>query len=52
MTRRKGELTAGAIDREWPHQVALPADKMAGKNYAITYDFWNRKISNSGNAAT
>src|SRR5450755_3267577 len=24
---------AGRIDREWPHQVALPADQMLGKNY-------------------
>jgi hypothetical protein len=23
MTRRKGELTGGRIDRGWPHQVAL-----------------------------
>jgi len=23
MTRRKGELSAGQIDRGWPHQVAL-----------------------------
>jgi hypothetical protein len=23
--RRKGELSSAAIDREWPHQVVLPA---------------------------
>jgi len=39
MTRRKGELTSGRIDREWPHQVALPADQVAGKNYAVTHGF-------------
>src|SRR5712671_1666006 len=36
MTRRKGEITPSTIDREWPHQVALPADQVAGKNYSIT----------------
>lgn len=31
MSRRKGELTAGVIDRGWPHQVAILADKCLGK---------------------
>ena len=26
MVYRKGELSKGTIDREWPHQVAVPAD--------------------------
>jgi hypothetical protein len=26
VARRKGELTKATIDREWPHQVAVPAD--------------------------
>lgn len=26
MTRRKGELTAAQIDRDYPHQVIVPAD--------------------------
>ena len=30
MVRRKGELTAAAIDRGWPHQVAVPADECRG----------------------
>jgi hypothetical protein len=30
---RKGELTKGTIDREWPHQVALPAEKCTHPNY-------------------
>jgi hypothetical protein len=30
---RKGELSKGTIDREWPHQVALRADRCAGHNY-------------------
>ena len=39
MSRRKGELTSGRINREWPHQVALPADHLLGKNYDVTYGF-------------
>ena len=30
MGRRKGELTAVAIDRGWPHQVAVPATECRG----------------------
>ncbi len=26
MSRRKGELSAGEIDRGWPYQVALPSE--------------------------
>ena len=37
MSRRKGELTSGRINREWPYQVALPADQLLGKNYDVTY---------------
>lgn len=25
MARRKGELTASAVDRSWPYQIALPS---------------------------
>jgi hypothetical protein len=39
MTRRKGELAGGRIDREWPHQVALPAEQVAGTNYVVTHEF-------------
>lgn len=35
MVLRKGELTSAGIDREWPHQVALPAEAMIGKNVMI-----------------
>jgi hypothetical protein len=39
MTRRKGELTANGIDRGWPYQVALEADKVAGRNYNFVHAF-------------
>jgi hypothetical protein len=32
MGRRKGELTAAAIDRHWPNQVAIPADECRGSH--------------------
>ena len=33
MMYRKGELSATMIDRDWPHQVALPAYRCLGHNY-------------------
>jgi hypothetical protein len=30
---RKGELSKGMMDRQWPHQVALPAMRCHGHNY-------------------
>jgi hypothetical protein len=39
MVRRKGEITSAQIDREWPHQVALPADLVRGSNYVVIHDF-------------
>jgi hypothetical protein len=30
---RKGELSKGTMDRQWPHQVALPAAHCSGHNY-------------------
>jgi Family of unknown function (DUF6328) len=30
---RKGELSKGTMDRQWPHQVALPAARCTGHNY-------------------
>jgi hypothetical protein len=30
---RKGELSKATIDRDWPHQVALPAYRCLGHNY-------------------
>ena len=31
MTRRKGEMTNAAIDRGWPHQVAIPSSQMSAE---------------------
>jgi hypothetical protein len=31
--RRRGELNKEKIDRDWPHQVALPAARCTGRNY-------------------
>jgi hypothetical protein len=39
MTRRSGELSARTIDRDWPHQVALPADQVMGNNFDIIREF-------------
>jgi hypothetical protein len=30
---RKGELSKAMMDRDWPHQVALPASSCTGGNY-------------------
>lgn len=35
MVTRKGELSKRAIDREYPHQVALQAHRCAGPNYVM-----------------
>jgi hypothetical protein len=39
MVYRKGELSPATIDREWPHQVALPADQCSGRAYATLHQF-------------
>ena len=39
MVYRKGELSKAAIDRGWPHQVALVADRCSGHNYVIIRHF-------------
>jgi hypothetical protein len=39
MTRRKGELSKSTIDRDWPHQVAMPAEECTGHNYRSHHYF-------------
>ena len=39
MTQRKGELSPGMVDRNWPHQVALPAERMMGDGHKIIREF-------------
>ena len=33
MVYRKGELSKGVMDQQWPHQVALPASRCGGADY-------------------
>jgi hypothetical protein len=39
MVYRKGELSKSTIDREWPHQVALAASFVAGRNFMAIHRF-------------
>lgn len=42
MSKRKGELTPAAIDRGWPHQVALAAELSLGKLGEEQFEFCKR----------
>jgi hypothetical protein len=37
--RRKGEPSPAAVDRGWPHQVAVPAKISLGENYNVVHSF-------------
>ena len=39
MVYRKGELSPAAVDRGWPHQVALPASACEDGGYKTIHDF-------------
>jgi hypothetical protein len=39
VARRKGEPGRGAINRNWPYQVALPADQCRGENFYTMLHF-------------
>lgn len=39
MARRSGPPSPAKIDREWPHQVALPDDLCAGHSHQIIREF-------------
>ena len=41
MVYRKGELSKTQINRDWPYQVALRADRCTGAQYAIVHGFCN-----------
>ena len=39
MVYRKGELSKAMMDRDWPHQVALPAYRCMGHEYLTIHIF-------------
>jgi hypothetical protein len=39
MVYRKGELSKAMMDRDWPHQVALPAYRCLGHEYLTIHIF-------------
>ena len=45
MSRRVGEITWQMIDRNWPYQVEVPAEIVAGPNYPVVYAFAHSLVS-------
>jgi hypothetical protein len=39
MTRARGQPSRRMIDREYPHQVTVPAEKIGGKNLDLMIVF-------------
>jgi len=39
MVYRKGELSKAMMDRDWPHQVALPVYRCLGHEYLTIHIF-------------
>ena len=37
--RHKGEISLGRVKREWPHHVAIPADRVMGNGYDLVHGF-------------
>jgi hypothetical protein len=37
--RARGAVSPSRRDREWPHQVALPADQVSGHQYQVVHEF-------------
>ena len=37
--RRKGELSSGRVDGDWPHQIVLKANDGTGLNYTTMHKF-------------
>ena len=37
--QRKGEINLNRVKREWPHHVAINADRVMGSGYEIVHGF-------------